>query len=63
MTYAEAIKLLREKMVLSQSDLAKELGVSFASVNRWERGRYQPTFAIKRKLIPYFKKYKIKVGE
>ena len=34
MDYQKSIKELREKMILSQTEFAKELGVSFASVNR-----------------------------
>lgn len=59
MNYALAIKKLRNKMLLSQADLAKQLGVSFASVNRWENGRNEPTFSAKRKLKPFFDKYGI----
>ena len=63
MTYKEAIKALRNKMILSQMEFAKELQVSFATVNRWEMGKYEPTIKVKRKLAPYFKKYKIEVDE
>ena len=63
MDYQKSIKELREKMILSQTEFAKELGVSFASVNRWENGQFEPTIKIKRKLAPYFKKYKIGVDE
>ena len=34
MTYAEAIKKLRNKMILSQMEFAKLIGVSFAYGNR-----------------------------
>ena len=63
MDYQKSIKELREKMILSQTEFAKELGVSFASVNRWENGQFEPTIKVKRKLAPYFKKYKIGIGE
>ena len=63
MDYQKSIKELREKMILSQTEFAKELGVSFASVNRWENGQFEPTIKAKRKLVPYFKKYKIGVDE
>ena len=43
MTYAEAIKKLRNKMLLTQMEFAEYLGVSFASINRWETGRFEPT--------------------
>ena len=61
MTYAEAIKKLRSKMLLTQMEFADYLGVSFASINRWETGRFEPTMKIKRKLAPYFDKYGIVV--
>lgn len=63
MNYQEAIKKLRNKMILSQTEFAKELDISFATVNRWETGKYEPTIKAKRKLAPYFKKYKIEVDE
>ena len=59
MTYAEAIKKLRSKMLLTQMEFADYLGVSFASINRWETGRFEPTMKIKSKLAPYFDKYDI----
>lgn len=63
MTYAEGIRLLRKKMLISQEELADRLGVSFASVNRWENNRYVPTIKVKRKLKTYFDTYEIKVEE
>lgn len=38
--YSKAIKELRSKMTLSQTEFAQLLGVSFASVNRWETGKH-----------------------
>ena len=61
MTYAEAIKKLRNKMLLTQMEFAEYLGVSFASINGWETGRFEPTMKIKRKLAPLFEKYEIEV--
>ena len=63
MTYSEAIKKLRSKMLLTQMEFADYLGVSFASINRWETGRFEPTMKIKRKLAPIFRKYRIEVEE
>ncbi len=37
------IKEIRSYLNLSQGDLALSLGVSFATVNRWERGRCEPS--------------------
>ena len=61
MTYPEAIKKLRNKLILSQTEFAELLGVSFGTVNRWESGKYTPTIKLRRKLASYFEKYNIKV--
>ena len=37
-------------MFLTQSEFAKELGVSIASIARWETGENDPTMKVKRKL-------------
>ena len=42
MEFCEKIKYVREKLSLSQEDLARELGVSFASVHRWENAKVKP---------------------
>jgi transcriptional regulator with XRE-family HTH domain len=39
----EAIKALREQLHLTQEAFARILGVSFATVNRWENGKTEPT--------------------
>lgn len=40
---ATFLKQAREKLGISQESLARELGVSFATVNRWERGHSKPS--------------------
>lgn len=57
--YGKMIKALREKMTLSQIEFAEVLGVSFASVNRWETGKHEPTIKMKRKLKALFKEYNV----
>lgn len=61
MTYAEAIKKLRQKMCLTQTEFGELFIVNFGTVNRWENGKHDPTMKIRRKMIPYFEKYKIEV--
>lgn len=50
MNWSKIIRDLRNKMLLSQTELADLLGVSFASINRWENGHNEPTIKIKRKI-------------
>lgn len=59
MDYKVMIKKLRNKMFLTQSEFAKELGVSIASVARWETGENEPTIKVKKKLNELFIKYKV----
>ena len=63
MDYKVMIKKLRNKMFLTQSEFAKELGVSIASVARWETSENEPTMKIKRRLNDLFIKYSIETGE
>ena len=50
-------------MLLSQKELAHELGVSFATVNRWENGHHDPTYKARRQIAVLCKKYKISLEE
>lgn len=44
------IKTVRNKLFITQTELAEKIDVSFASVNRWEQGHHEPTMKAKRKL-------------
>jgi putative transcriptional regulator len=41
--FPETIKKVRRQLELSQEELAQALGVSFATVNRWENGKTTPS--------------------
>ena len=43
MKIAETIKEIRNRLNLSQKEMAAVLGVTFATVNRWENDRCEPT--------------------
>lgn len=58
--YSKVIKELRSKMTLSQSEFAQLLGVSFASVNRWETGKHEPTIKMKRKIKALMREYDVR---
>lgn len=63
MNYANTIKELRSKLLLTQSEFANYLGVSFETVNRWENGKNEPTMKIKRKLRELFEENNISYEE
>ena len=41
-TFPELVKEVRRQLRISQEALAHELGVSFATINRWENGKTTP---------------------
>jgi len=49
-TFPSFIKSIRDQLHISQEDLARELGVSFATVNRWENGQSMPSKLAKARL-------------
>ncbi|MCI9112554.1 MAG: helix-turn-helix transcriptional regulator [Eubacterium sp.] len=59
MNFAEDIKKLRRKLFLSQEDFANELGISYATVNRWETGKSKPTYKNMKLIDEYCKKNSI----
>lgn len=61
MDYGNLSKKIREELLLSQTELANLLGVSFASVNRWENGHFEPTIKAKRKIRDLCLKNNIKM--
>ena len=60
MKYNEAIKKVRLKMCLTQTEFGALFGVTFGTFNRWEAGTHEPTMKIKRMLMPYLKNIKSK---
>lgn len=56
MDLAKKIKEIRLHNFLSQEEFAKILGVSYATVNRWETGRTMPNIRAIKKIDEYCKK-------
>ncbi len=50
------VKDIRKQLTLSQEDLARHLGVSYATVNRWENGQSKPSKLAKAQLGSFCKK-------
>ena len=49
-------KEIRRQLSLSQEDLARQLGVSYATVNRWENGLSKPSKLARAQLDSFCKK-------
>ena len=56
MSFSEGIKKIRWKAFLTQEDFAKEIGVSFATVNRWETGKTKPNLKTMKLIDDYCKR-------
>lgn len=55
------IKSIREYLGLSQTEFADKIGVTFATVNRWENGRAIPTKLAQTTLYEYCKEHDVPV--
>ena len=48
--YPSLLKKVRKQLGFSQEDLARKLGVSYATINRWENGQVKPSKLAKAQL-------------
>ncbi len=53
MTFSEKVKFVRKTLMLSQVEFAKELGVAFTTINRWENGLRDPNYSMQRKFVEF----------
>ncbi len=61
MDYSITLKKLREKMFLTQMELAELLGVSFETVNRWENNKFSPSMKLKKRITELCKENEIDI--
>ena len=55
------IKTIRQKLLLLQTELADELGVSLSAVQLWEQGRREMSIKSQRLVLEYCKRKGIEV--
>lgn len=60
MTFAAELKRIRQRTFLSQSAFAKEVNVSFSTVNRWESGRTKPNLIAMKNIKEFCTKHDMK---
>ena len=60
MSFGEKVLFVRTKLLLTQFQLAKELGVSLATVARWETQNKKPQAVQYGKFLAYCEKHNIK---
>ena len=61
MSFPDMIKDIRCKSLLSQTDFAKELNVSYSTVSRWETGKTLPTYKTMKSIEAFCKRHNIEV--
>jgi transcriptional regulator with XRE-family HTH domain len=61
MSSSEVIKLIRDRLRFTQTELGNKMGVSKQSVYKWERGIVMPSHDYIRELMTIAKANKIKV--
>ena len=55
------LKEIREKLMLTQEEFAKAVGVSYKAIQNWEQGKNEPSLRYKRKLVEFCKANGIEV--
>ena len=63
MSFAEFVKYVREKLDLSQTQLAQAINVSFTTINRWENGHVVPSNLARKSLYDFCENNFIEVPE
>ena len=61
MEFHEKLKQARKELNLSQMSLAKELGVAFTTINRWENEKFMPSYRAVKKFEEFCKKHKLNI--
>lgn len=63
MEFCEELKIVRETLRISQEFLAREMNVSFATINRLEKGKTLPSYNTLKMFEEFCQKMKISLRE
>ena len=61
MDFQDQVKFVRMHLQLSQEELARQMGISFATVSRWERENRKPQLALLGKFYSFCQRSGIKI--
>jgi len=53
MLFEDIIKAIRTELNITQEQLARELNISFSTINRWENGHTSPSKLAKMRLLEF----------
>ena len=56
---SDELRKIRQKTLLSQTDFAKAIGVSYSTINRWETGKSKPNIAAMRNIKAFCEQQKL----
>lgn len=59
MVFPDEIKKIRQQLLMTQEDFAKEIGVSFSTVNRWEGGKVKPNMSAMKRLKEFCETHEV----
>lgn len=63
MKFADKVLKVRLQLNISQESLAKELGIAFVTLNRWENGHTEPKVLTLHRFDEFCKKHEITFEE
>jgi transcriptional regulator with XRE-family HTH domain len=62
MTLGETIKIIRKELNITQEQLARDLNISYTTLNRWENGRNTPSRLAQMRIADYCKEKGVSAG-
>lgn len=59
MNFPEEIRKIRQRLFMTQEDFAKEIGVAFSTVNRWEGAKSKPNLSAMKSIKEFCLKHDV----